>query len=102
MDHVYKNTEEYNPNKKRKKLIVFDDVIAKICLVKKHNPVVTALFTRGRKISISLVFITQSCFVVPKNIRLIFTTCFSMILPNKREFNKLHLIINQISTSNTL
>ena len=70
MDDIYKNIEEYNPNKKCKILIVFDDMIADILSNKKLNPIVTELSIRGRKLNISLVFITQSYFSVPKNIRL--------------------------------
>ena len=70
MDDIYKNIEEYNPNKKRKILIVFDDMIADVLSNKKLNPILTELFIRGRKLNISLVFITQFYFAVPKNIRL--------------------------------
>ena len=70
MQDVYKNIEEYNPRKKRKKLIVFNDMIADLISNKKLNSIVTELFIRGRKLSISLVFITQSCFKVPKDVRL--------------------------------
>ena len=45
-------------------------MIAAMLSNKKRNPIVTELFIRGRKLSTSLVFITQSCLVVPKNIRL--------------------------------
>ena len=68
MDGIYKNIKKYNPNKKRKILIAFDDMISDMLGNKKLNPVVTELFTRGRKLNISLVFITQSSFAVPKNI----------------------------------
>ena len=51
-------------------MIVFEDMIADILSNKKVNPVVTELFTRGRKLNISLVFMTQYYFTVPKNIRL--------------------------------
>ena len=51
-------------------LIVFDDKIAYIFVNKKRNPIVTELFTGGRKRNISLAFITQSYFAVPKNIKL--------------------------------
>ena len=61
-----KNTEEYNPNKKRKILIVFDDMIADILSNKKLNLIVNKLFIRGKKLNISLVVITQSYFAVPK------------------------------------
>ena len=54
VDDIYKNIGEYNPNEKRKILIVFDDVIATML----SNPIVTELFFRGRKFDISLVFIT--------------------------------------------
>ena len=58
MDDVYKNIKEYNPNKKRKILIVFDEMIADMLRNKKLNPVVTELFIRGTKLNIFLVFIT--------------------------------------------
>ena len=75
ISNVYKNIEcnsikEYNPDKKRKVLIVFDDMIADIINNKKLNPVVTELFIRGRKLNISIVFITQSYFKMPKDVRL--------------------------------
>ena len=58
MDDIYENIEEYNPNKKRKILIAFGDMIADMLSNKKLKPVVTGLFIRGRKLNISLVFIT--------------------------------------------
>ena len=58
MYNIYKDIEEYNPNKKRKILIDFDDMIADMLINKKLNPIVTELFIRGRKLNISLVFIT--------------------------------------------
>ena len=67
MDDIYKNIEEYNPNKKRKALAVFDDMITNMLIDKKLNPTETQLFIRGKKLKISLVFITQSYFAVPKN-----------------------------------
>ena len=60
MDNIYKHIEECNPNKKRKISIIFDDLIADI----------TESVFRGRKLNISLVFITQSYFKVPKNVRI--------------------------------
>ena len=59
MVHIYKNIEEYNPDKKHKTLIVFNDMIADMLSNKKLNPIVTELFIRGRKLNISLVFVTQ-------------------------------------------
>ena len=67
MDDIYKNIEEYNPNKKREALTVFDDMITNMLIDKKLNPTETQLFIRGKKLKISLVFITQSYFAVPKN-----------------------------------
>ena len=89
MDDIYKNIEEYNPNKKRKVLIAFDDTIADILINKKLNPVVTELFIRGIKLNISLVFITQSCFALPKNIRLNSIHYLVTKIPNKRELQQI-------------
>ena len=66
-----------------KVLIVFDD--------KKLNPVVTESFIRGRKLNISIVFITQSYFKVPKQIRLNITHFFVMKIPNNRELQQVAL-----------
>ena len=57
MDDIYKNIEEYNPNKQRKILIAFDDMIADMYSNKKLNPVVTEMFITGRKLNISLVLL---------------------------------------------
>ena len=90
MDDIYKNIEEYNrqTNKKQKILVVFD-MIADILSNKKLNPIVTELFSRGRKLSISLAFILQSYFAAPKNIRLNSTHYFVMKIPNKRELQQI-------------
>ena len=66
MDDVYKNIEEYNPNKKHKILIDFDDMIAHRLNNKKLNKIITNLSITGRKLNISLVFITQSYLTLPK------------------------------------
>ena len=60
MQDVYKNIDEYNVDKERKVLIVFDDMIADMINNKKLNSILTELFIRGKKLNISLVFITQS------------------------------------------
>ena len=60
MNNIHKNIEEYNPSKKRRTLILFDDMIDDMLSNKKLNLIVTKLFTRDRKLNISLVFITQS------------------------------------------
>ena len=88
MQDVYKNIEDYNPIKKRKILIVFDDMIADMISNNKLNPIVTELFIRGRKLNISNVFITPSYFKVPKDVRL---NSFIMKIPNKRELQQIAL-----------
>ena len=65
MHDVYKNIDDYNFDKKNKVLIVYDDMIADMISNEKLNPIITELFVRGRKLNISLVFITQSYFKVP-------------------------------------
>ena len=70
MNDVYENIDNYNPNRKRKILIVFDDMIADIMTNKKFQSIIKELFIRCRKLNISLVFITQSYFSVPKDARL--------------------------------
>ena len=84
MDNVYENIDDYNPNRKRKILIVFDDMIADIMTNKKFQAIIKELFIRCRKLSISLVFITQSYLSVPKDVRLNSTHYFIMKINNKR------------------
>ena len=84
MDDIYEKIKEYNPNKKRKILIVFDDMISDMLSNKKLNPIVTELFIRGKKLIICIVFIKQYYFSVPKNIKLNSKNCFLMKIPNKR------------------
>ena len=91
MQDVYRNIEDYNPNKKRKILIVFDDIIDDMINNKKLNPLVTEFFIRGRKLNISIVFITKSYFKVPKDVRLNSTHFFIMKIPNKRELQQITL-----------
>ena len=91
MQDVYKNIEDYNPIKKRKILIVFDDMIADMINNNKLNPIVTELFIRGRKFKISIAFITQSYFKVSKGVRLYSTHFFIMKIPNKRELQQIAL-----------
>ena len=88
MYDIYKNIEEYNPNKKQKILIVFDDIVADILSNKKLNPRVTELFIRGKKVNICLVIITQSYFTVSKNVRLNSTHYFVIKIPNKRKLQQ--------------
>ena len=72
MQDVYKNIEDYNPDKEK-------------------NSIVTELFITGRKLNISIVFIMQSYFKVPKKVRLNTTHFFIMKIPNKRELQQIHL-----------
>ena len=83
--------EDYNPGKKRKILIVFDDMIVDMINNKKLNPVVTELFIRGRNLNLSIAFIVQSYFKVPKDVRLNSTHLFIMKIPNKRELQQIAL-----------
>ena len=70
MHDVYKNIDNYNPDKENKILIVFDDMIADMISNKKLDSIVIELFIRCRKLNVSLVFISQSYFKVPKDVRL--------------------------------
>ena len=89
MHDVYKDINDYNPDKENKILIFFDDMIADMINNKKPNSIVTELFIKGRKLNISLVFITQSYFKVPKGVRLNTTDFFIMKIPNKRELQQI-------------
>ena len=91
MQDVYRNIDEYNPSKKCKILILFDDMIADMINNKKLNSIVTELFIKGRKSNISLAFIIQSYLRVPKDVRLISAHFFIMKIPNKRERQQIAL-----------
>ena len=91
MQDVYKNIDEYSVDKERKIIIVFDDMMADIINNKKLNSIVTELFIGGRKLIISLVFITQSYIKVPKDVRLNSTHFLIMKTPNKRELQQIAL-----------
>ena len=70
MDDVYEDIDDYNPTRKRKILIVFDEMMADIMTNKEFQAIIRELFIRCRKLNVSLVFITQSYFTVPKDVRL--------------------------------
>ena len=99
MHDVYKNIDNYDRSKENKILIVFDDMIADMINKKKLNSIVTELLVRGRKLNISLVFITQSYFKVPKDVRLNNTHFLIMKISNKRELQQ--IAINHSSDINT-
>ena len=93
MDDVYENINDYNPS--RKVLIVFDDMIADIMSNKKFQTIIKKLFIRCRRLNVSLVFITQSYFSVPKDVRLNSTHYLIMKIKNKRNYKIFQLIILQ-------
>ena len=99
MHDVYKNIDECNPYKENKILIVFGDMIADVIHNKKLNSIVPELFIRARKLNISLVFITQSYFRVPKDVRLNTSHFFIEKIPNKTELQQ--IAINHSSDINT-
>ena len=88
MDDIHKNIEEHNPNKKRKILIAFYDMIDDMLGNKKPNPIVTELFIRVRKLNISIILIIQSQFTVPKDIRLSSTHYFLMKIQEKKQLQQ--------------
>ena len=89
MDDVYENINDYNPNKKRKTLIAFDDMIADIMTYKRFQATIKELFIRCRKINISLVFVTQSYFSVPKDVRLNSTHHLIMKINPRKELQNI-------------
>ena len=89
MDDVYENIKDYNSSRKRKILIIFDDMIGDIMTNKKFQAITKELFIRCRKSNISLVFITQSYFFVPKDIRLNSTHYLIMKINNKKELRNI-------------
>ena len=86
MDEILKILQIKSKEKKEKNLIVSDNMTADMLCNKKLNPIVTELFVRGKKLNISLVFITQSYFLFPENIRLNSTHYFVIKTANRREF----------------
>ena len=92
-------THYYNTYKENKILIVFDDMIADMIHNKKLNSIITKLFIRGRKLNISFVFITQSYFKVPKDVRLNTSHFFIAKIHNKRELQQ--IAINHSSDIST-
>ena len=83
MDGVYENIDDYNPNTQRKILIVFDDTTAVIMTNNKFQAIMNELFIRCRKLNLSLIFITQYYFSVPKDVRLNWTHYLVMKISNK-------------------
>ena len=95
---VYKNINDYNPDKENNILIVLDDMIADMDHNKNLNSIVTELFIRGRKLNISLVFINQSYFKVPKDVRVNTSHFFIAKISNNGELQKIENHSSDIST----
>ena len=89
MDDVYNNFDDYNLTRKINILIVFDDMIGDIMTNKKIKAIIKEFFIRCRKLNISLVFITQSYFSVPKEVRLNSTHYLIMKFHNRRELKNI-------------
>ena len=96
MGDVYKNINYDNPEKENKILIVFDEIVADMIHNKKLDSIVTELLIRGRKLNISLAFITQSSFNVPKDVRLNTTHFFLQKFQIEGNLKKLHETIHPI------
>ena len=89
MDDVYDDINDYNKKRKRNVLIVFDDMISHVMSNKKAQQVLKELFIRCRKLNILLVFITQSYFSVPKDVRLNCNHYVIFKLKNKRDLQNI-------------
>ena len=87
-DDVYQNIDDYNPSRK-KRLILFDYMITDIMTTKRFQVIIKGLFIRCRQLNISLVFITQSYFSVPKVVRLNSTHYFIMKINNRKELQNI-------------
>ena len=89
MDDVFDNINNYNKNRDKKVVIIFDDMIADIMRSEKFKAIVKELFIRCRKLNISIVFITQSYFRTPKDVRLNSTHCMLMKIDYKKELKSI-------------
>ena len=89
MDDILSGIEDYNKKRKRKVLIIFDDMISHVMSDKKAQQILKDLFIRCRKLNISLCFLTQSYFSGPKDVRLNCTHYILFKLNNKRELQNM-------------
>ena len=89
MDDVLDDINNYNKNRDKKVLIVFDDMIADIEYNKKFKRIIKELFYRACKINVSIVFITQLCFRALKDARLNSTHYILMKIVNKKEIKRI-------------
>ena len=89
MNDVFTNIDDYNKERKRKILIVFDDMIADIMNNKNFKAIIKELFIRCRKLNVSIVFITQSYFRTSKDARLNSTHYVIMKIQSKKELQSI-------------
>ena len=89
MDDVFETIDDYNTKRKRRILIVFDDMIADIMTNKTFQSINKELFIRCRKLNISIVFITQSYFRAPKDARLNSTHYLIIKIQSKKELQNI-------------
>ena len=89
MDDIYDNIDDYNSKSERKILIVFDNMILHVISNKKAQQTLKELFIRCSKLNISLIFITQSYFSVPKDIRLNCTNFLIFKIHNRKELQQI-------------
>ena len=89
MNDVLENINNYNKNRDKKVLIIFDEMIADIMRSEKFKAIAKELFIRCRKLNISIAFITQSYFRTPKDARLISTHYILMKIGNKKELKSI-------------
>ena len=83
MADVYGNIKDYNPVKKRKMLIEFNDLVAHMLSNETIQPIFTDIFISGSELIIFIVFIVQFCFFILKNIRFNTTHYFIIKISNK-------------------
>ena len=89
MNDVYENINNYNPSRRRKLLIAFDNMIADIMTNKRFQAIIKELLIRCRTLNISLVFTTQSDFSVPKDVRLNLIHYLIMKINNRKELQNI-------------
>ena len=86
MDDILSNIEDYNKKRKRKILIIFDDMISHVMSDRRAQQILKGLFIRCRKLNISLCFLIQSYFLVPKDVRINCTHYILFKFNNKRDY----------------
>ena len=89
MNDVFTNIDDYNKQRKRRVLIIFDDMIADIMSSKNFKAIIKELFIRCRTLNISIVFITQSYFRTPRDARLKSTHYVIMKIQSKKELQNI-------------